>query len=219
MNFIPRRLLRSNAVWRLSGLTYTTAVRATRGRYVTPNDYLKDCKTQMTFLLPYIEPSMSVLELGCGIGGNLLALSPSFSEGLGLDTNPGYLRQGRRLAAKTGITNVSFSVYDGLNLTSLKVRPQVAFSIGVFERLTYTHVTSLVRQLLSAVPTGGLLAIYFLAERARNSKFSELLGSDAYVYWTGSDVQRLINELPGRLSTVEMVSWEFADVYVLRKEH
>src|SRR5215831_17542977 len=92
-----------------------------------------------------------VLEFGCGPGGNLLALRPRLSSGVGVDINPGYIRHARRLARRGSGPRLDFLAYDGRALPPIGPAVDRVFAFGVFERLpaaaTERYVRDVVRLL------------------------------------------------------------------------
>lgn len=213
-----QRILRTNLAWKISGLTYSTAVIATHGSKVPPTQYVKDCSAQMQFLRPYLTPESNVLEFGSGIGGNLLALAGSIRSGIGLDVNLGYLHIGRRLARSLGIRNVKFQHFDGMTIPTPEEPPSVVFSIGVFERLTKPEVVNYIGQLAKFLSHHGYLAVYFLSVRARDTEFTTRLGPDAYTYWSLNEAMASLHRLTTSLSIVNVLKWRYADVVVCKKE-
>jgi ubiquinone/menaquinone biosynthesis C-methylase UbiE len=89
------------------------------------------------FLLPYLRPSMRLLDFGCGGGSITLGLAEFVAPGevVGLDIEPSALERARTLAADRGIANVRFeqgSVYD---LPFAAGTFDAAFSRSVLEHL------------------------------------------------------------------------------------
>ncbi|MEM3845818.1 MAG: class I SAM-dependent methyltransferase, partial [Candidatus Parvarchaeota archaeon] len=130
---IKERILSSKFVWRLSGVSYRTAVIATHGFYVPKGRYLEETKNQMLPLLKYFNNTDRVLEFGCGIGGNLIGISDNIKEGLGIDINPLFIFQANKLKRMTGKKNIDFISYDGKKFPMLGKFNSI-YSIGVFER-------------------------------------------------------------------------------------
>lgn len=194
---LSRRFLRSTLVWRLSGLSYRTAVLATHGSFESPDGYLDACRRQMSAFRGMYNPRSRVLEYGCGLGGNLIAIGPGVDSALGLDVNWLYLRHARRLSRSFGAKNIEFKSLSRSNSLSRPASIDFAFSIGVFERLPRESVLAAVRQLLACLTGSGVLAAYFLNDRARGSPFSSRLGDDAYVLWSDEEIRSLVEEASG----------------------
>ena len=188
-----RRLVAGPLVWRLSGVTYPTAVVATHGRYVGRDEYLRNCAAQMAALAAEFHSGDRVVELGCGLGGNLIALAPRISFGLGLDVNPWFLRHARRLAAHCQAPHIRFRTVPPDGRFAERAPFDVGLSIGVFERLEASTVRAHVESLASHVRPGGRVLLYFLSSAARDLPMIDRLGPEAYVFWTESDAQTLVS--------------------------
>lgn len=77
----------------------------------------RDASRETAFLVPYLRPSMHVLDCGCGPGGISLGLARLLPEGrvIGIDVEESQLEIGRREARDRGLDNVELkqaSVYD-----------------------------------------------------------------------------------------------------------
>lgn len=196
---VAQRLLRTRLAWALSGLSYTSAVMATHGSVASREGYLQACRRQMSGFRPFYRSDSRVLEYGCGLGGNLIAIAPSIGVGSGLDVNPLYLWHARALSKRFGGSNLGFRwTFDGRPLAAAN-SVDFAFSIGVFERLHSQIVSAAVRALFRALRPEGRLAAYFLTPRALNTAFSSRLGNGAYVCWSDDAIQSLITSAGGRV--------------------
>lgn len=218
-----RWILSRNLTWRLSGLTYPTAVIATRGHYLGLSEYLEESRQQMALLPARPEKSSIVLEFGCGLGGNLVCLHKDIGRGFGIDVNRGFLRIARRIARRTGAANLNFISFSGDTLPELPVF-NLVFSIGVFERLPKNLVASYIEQLTNVLAPDGVMALYFLTERARGTSFTRRLGERSYYFWDEYDVQALSQR--AGLSVESSTQWSgaggpvsVADMYVLSRSH
>ena len=192
---ILKKILASQTVWNLSGLSYTTAVIATHGSYVSRSDYLVQCSRQMKLLEPYFDGSNVILEFGCGIGGNTISASKRASRAYGVDINSHYIKIAKKMASEAKVSNVEFISYDGIDLPPIKERPDTVFSIGVFERIPKTEVESYIHLLSKSLAPKGKLILYFLTKRAEGSQFTERLGDNAYTFWTESELKKLMTDL------------------------
>ncbi|MEW5737007.1 MAG: class I SAM-dependent methyltransferase [Thermodesulfobacteriota bacterium] len=76
-----------------------------------------------------IPAGASVLDLACGTGALCLTLAPKVSRVLGVDASPRMLAQARRLAAKRGAENVSFTLAHAASLSLTISEP---FDYAVF---------------------------------------------------------------------------------------
>lgn len=192
-----RRWMAGPLVWRLSGVTYPTAVAATHGRFVGQDAYLQNCVAQMAVLANEIRGGDRAVELGCGLGGNLIALAPRLGSGLGLDVNSFFLRHARRLARTHGANNLRFRTVRTDGGFDDSTPFDVGLSIGVFERLPETTVRANVASLAAHVRPGGRLLLYFLSDAARDSPLVNRLGPEAYVFWTESNARAVVQSIPG----------------------
>lgn len=187
MTGVLNKLLKSQFVWRLAGITYPTAVIATHGVYLSKNDYFQHCFKQTKFIHPLLNDHARVLEFGCGIGGNLLSIADKIQLGVGIDVNSLFIHRAGRFAKRQSKKNLTFVSYDG-NTLPIQSKFDVIFSLGVFERIAKPIVKGYLLQMRDALDEHGVMAIYFLTPRAIDSSFVRLLGSDAYVYWTRDEL-------------------------------
>lgn len=212
-----RKLLRSNIIWRLSGLSYRSAVMATLdGSYLNKNEYFDLGRVEMTPLMEYFHRNDEVLEFGCGPGKNLFAVSNRIKQGMGLDVNKLYIRLARKLSKFYKVSNLAFESYNGADLPNLHSF-DVIFSKGVFERLPKGQVLDYVRSMNGMyLREGGIMILYFLSERALNNPdFIRRLGADAYVTWSHAEIKRALENVGLRI--IEAMEWENANVYVAKK--
>ena len=209
-----KKILSSNFIWRLTGITYYTASIAIGGRYLSKKDFIREGKDNMSFISPYLRPEHSVLEFGCGLGRNLFSLSNTITSGLGIDINKGFIRQAKKLGKMIGANNISFIAYDGKNFPNLP-RFDIIFEIGVFERLPKQEVKKYLETLSkNNLKKGGIIVLYFLMDRAKNTIFTRRLGNDAYVYWTTSSIKSLL--FACGLEVNNIFSGELSDIYVTK---
>ena len=85
------------------------------------------------FLLPHIEPTMSILDLGCGPGSITIGLARQVPDGgvVGIDIVSDVLEQARELAIDTGTSNVSFNHGDLYSLDYPDNSFDVVYAYGV----------------------------------------------------------------------------------------
>jgi len=189
-----KRLLRSNFVWRLTGLIYPTAVIATHGSYVSKDDYLKAGKNEMAIFYQYFNSESIVLEFGCGLGKNLFGIADKIKLGYGIDVNPFYIRIANRLKKYYDIKNLEFICYDGTHFPQLP-KVDIILEKGVFERLPKTSVKNYIKNLKNNYLAENDIAIlYFLMDRAKYSEFTKRLGNEAYVFWNESEITQILEE-------------------------
>ena len=192
MQGLIRKELRSDLAWRLTGLTYPTAVLATSGSVRTVSDYLAFCRAQMEPLLQYFPSQGHCLEFGSGLGGNSLAVARSGRCVLGLDVNPFYTRIATRIARRYDVKNTDFQTYDGRAIPQIGFAPNVVFSIGVFERLPHRQVADYISTIAGLEHRGGIFISYFLSPAALDTTFVRLLGREAYKPWTREEVEQVL---------------------------
>ena len=207
-----RKILSSKIIWRLSGMTYATAIMATNGHYLSHYDYRYAGKDEMSVLFSYFDKEKSVLEFGCGPGKNLFGIADKIDFGIGVDINGLYLRLANRLANKYGIKNLKFMKYDGTKFPDLG-KVDTLFEKGVFERLPKSLVSYYIRQLKQKyLKDKGVMILYFLMERAKGSKFTKRLGDSTYVFWEDGEIKKLLEK--NSLKLMKILNLDFADFYI-----
>jgi SAM-dependent methyltransferase len=199
MNDPIRRFLRSELAWRLSGLTFPTAVAATNGRVRTLSEYLELTRSHMAPLLRWFPLGGTFLEFGSGLGGNLFAVAPRAKSAYGLDINPHYVRIAKGIARRLGLANVAFRSYNGVIVPAVGPEFDVVFSMGVFERVPHDRAAGYVSGLVAQLRPGGSAVLYFLSPSALATTFVRRLGAEAYAPWNRGQV---ISLLEGRGLTV-----------------
>ncbi len=202
-----QRIQGSTFAWRMSGISYRTAVIATKGGYGPPTEYLRWCRQDTLAAVGRTLSkgnAMRVLEFGCGIGGNLIALCNEIREGVGLDVNKGYLRIARRLAEEMGCANLRFWSYDGQNLPGLGTF-DLEFSLNVFERVPKERVRRYLRWMAGSLVKGGVMVAFFLSTDARGTAFTRRLGDSAYVFWDRAEAEAAVQE--SGVQVVERLPW------------
>lgn len=213
-----KRILGHPFIWRASGVSFPLAVLATRGAVQTASDYLRQSKLQMD-RLPIDWTGQSVYEFGCGLGGNLLAISDDIRSGFGIDVNRGYIQIASELARRLGARNIGFQTYNGFDLP----RPSEVdwvLSLGVFERLTKSLTARYVSGLAKLGEQDMRMALYFLSNRARDTPFVRRLGTTAYSFWDRSELKSIFH-LSG-LSVEQFIPWPsesapIAEVCIIRR--
>jgi cyclopropane fatty-acyl-phospholipid synthase-like methyltransferase len=159
-----------------------------------PTDYLRESALQMNQIESWIAPHAKVLEYGCGLGGNLMAISDRIGSGVGVDVNGGYLRLARRLQRRVGASNLTF-----LPASSFGAVPaqdfDFAFSIGLFERITKPMAIIILERISNSLRTGARAALYFLTERFRGTDFLRQLGPAAYFPWQRQEIQAALESV------------------------
>ena len=207
-----RKLLSTRIIWRLSGMTYATAIIATHGYYLSPYDYRQAGKEEMSVLFSYFDKQKTVLEFGCGPGKNLFGIADKIDLGIGIDINSLYIKLAKRLANKYRITNLQLMKYDGIKFPDLS-KVDIIFEKGVFERIPKSLVSYYIGQLKQKyLKDKGIMILYFLMEKAKGTKFSKRLGDSAYVFWEDGEIKMLLEK--NRLKLMEILKLNFADFYI-----
>jgi len=201
-----QKLLRTAFVWRATGSTYTTAIVATKGSYMSPANYVELCRQENNELLSrfLVDGRTAVVEFGCGLGGNLISISSRIVRGVGVDINRGYVRLARALARRSGATNLDFFPYDGIHLPQLG-RFDLALCLNVFERLPRLDVVRYVQWMQTQLAPQGTVIAFFLHQRALETGFANRLGKDAYVFWTLEQAEEVMHQSGFRV--VDTLKW------------
>jgi SAM-dependent methyltransferase len=134
-----------------------------RAHGVTPglrDDYrTRTADKQAGFVLPYLNPGMSVLDVGCGPGSITLGLAQAVAPGsvTGIDHDPAHVDAAQALAAKRGVHNATFRVGDALSLPWEDETFDAAFENDVFTHLSQDAVRA-AREVYRVLKPGGLFA-------------------------------------------------------------
>lgn len=207
-----QKIKSSSVIWKYSGLSYRTAVMATRGKYERVEDYFTESGRKIQQLALDFK-NRSVMEFGCGMGGNLIYLSHEISDGVGFDINPGYLRLARKFAREQNMTNLKFLMFDGKDLPRMQ-DVDIIYSLNVFERIPVPQADILLSQLRKRLKPNGVFACTFLGENARNTGFSDRLGREAYTFWTKDSIEESLE----RTGWLEKGSAEISDIPIMPGE-
>lgn len=181
------KLLRSEAAWRLSGITLPTAIFATTGSWGSIPTYIGSMEVRWSHFTTFLPPRPRVLDFGTGLGGNLFGLARRIRSGVGVDVNPHYLRYAARIARSHQMPHLSFAWYNGTQLPELG-RFDLTTSIGAFERIPKRRAREYLAQIATMMEPSGRLILYFLSTEARNRGFGRLLGPNAYVFWEETEL-------------------------------
>jgi ubiquinone/menaquinone biosynthesis C-methylase UbiE len=111
------------------------------------------------FLLPHLQPGMSVLDVGCGPGSITRGLAERLSPGrvVGLDPAAGVLDPARRDAAERNLTNLHYEAGSVYALPFADAAFDVVFAHQVLQHLA--RRAEAMREMLRVLKPGGLIGI------------------------------------------------------------
>ena len=211
-----KKLLAAKIVWRLSGISYTTAVIATNRGYLSKECYLLAGNIEMFKFFHFFDKEKTVLEFGCGPGKNLFGIANIIKTGYGIDVNPNYIKLANKLAERYNLENLHFLSYDSTNFPADIPTFDVIFEKGVFERLEKVLVESYIRKLTKRLNPTGIMILYFLMDRAKGTAFTRRLGDSSYIFWNQNEIEKMLKEI--KLNVKEIIHDQFADFYVCELE-
>lgn len=139
------------------------AKQAERAHGVTPGlrqDYeTRTAERQAAFVLPYLRPGMSLLDVGCGPGTITLGLARAVAPGqvIGLDHDAVHVEKARALAKERGLGNVTFEVDDARSLPWEEARFDAAFENDLLTHLPRDAVQA-AAEVYRVLKPGGLFA-------------------------------------------------------------
>ena len=134
-----------------------------RAHGVTPGlsrDYAKrTAVNQAAFVLPYLQPGMDLLDMGCGPGSITLGLAGSVAPGqvVGVDHDKEHIRAAERLAKEQGVGNIIFQRTDALHLPFDDSRFDAVFENNLFTHLAQDAVRA-AGEAYRVLKPGGFLA-------------------------------------------------------------
>ncbi len=98
----------------------------------------RSAEKQAAFLLPYLQPGMSLLDCGCGPGSITLGLAQRIAPGtvVGVDFDPGEVERAQKLAAEQGVTNVQFKTGNVYELPFADGTFDACFSNALLDHLS-----------------------------------------------------------------------------------
>jgi ubiquinone/menaquinone biosynthesis C-methylase UbiE len=120
---------------------------------------IRTAEREGAFFLPYLQPGMRVLDVGCGPGTITVGLAAAVAPGevVGIDRAAGPLEQARALAAERGVENARFETTDLYGLAFPDASFDAAFMHGVLEHL-HDPVAAL-RAVARVVRPGGVIGV------------------------------------------------------------
>jgi ubiquinone/menaquinone biosynthesis C-methylase UbiE len=112
-----------------------------------------------TFLLPYLQQGMSVVDIGCGQGTITTGLAQAVAPGevLGFDLQEDHIRYGQGLAEEQEITNLQFRVGDVYRPPCEPESFDVAYANAVISHLS--RPDDALRSVWTLLKPGGLIAL------------------------------------------------------------
>ena len=128
---------------------------------VTPGlsqDYAeRTAEHQAAFLLPYLQPGMDLLDVGCGPGTITLGLARAVAPGqvIGIDHDAAELDAARKRAAERGISNVRFEMGDVRSLPFEESAFDAAYENDLFVHLANDAVRA-AEEVYRVLKPGGL---------------------------------------------------------------
>ncbi len=111
------------------------------------------------FLLPHLQPGMSLLDVGCGPGSITIGLAEAIAPGeaTGLDVSADSIEAARSAAADRGVTNVRFDVGDAYALPFKDGTFDAAFCHAVLQHLA--DPLAALRELRRVLRPGGVIGV------------------------------------------------------------
>jgi len=209
---VGRYLFRSTLWWEISSLTVHTALLATRGN-ADMSEATRASRALLTDLLPWLPTDAEVMEFGCGLGLNSLAIAPYCRNVIGLDISKGLLRLARRMAK--GIDKVGFVWYDGTRFPFSSETFSFVFTVGVFERITKLRVQGYLAEIQRVLKSHGTAFLYFLSPRAKGTIFTARLGDESFVYFTESEAEKRCCRAGMRV--IKVLRWPMAEIVIAVK--
>ncbi|KAJ5281040.1 methyltransferase-UbiE family protein [Penicillium angulare] len=149
----------------------------------------RDANNSAAYLLSYLQPHMSILDVGCGPGSITIDLARKVPQGhvVGVEYVSDPLDGARSLASSEGVTNVSFEVGDIHNLPF----PENTFDV-VHAHQVLQHIEDPVqafKEMRRVVKEGGIVAVQ---ETSTSTLYPE---SEGIAAW--SDLQDQMRQAKG----------------------
>lgn len=125
---------------------------------VTASHNSRTVHNSAAFLLPHLQPSTSLLDIGCGPGTITIGFSPYLPEGriIGADSSSSVVASATELAQSQGLSKVSFQVADIFALPFSDESFDVAYTHQRFPHLP--HPVDALREMHRVCKPNGLVA-------------------------------------------------------------
>jgi cyclopropane fatty-acyl-phospholipid synthase-like methyltransferase len=123
-------------------------------------------------LADFDKGTTQVLDLGCGVGKESVALAAQGWKVIGVDFIPLAIRRARKAAAKAGVNDLAqFYSADVSDLSTLQLPPvQFAYDIGCFHLLEPDKRESYIAGLDGVMESGGLFLLHAFTPRQQGKK-------------------------------------------------
>lgn len=120
---------------------------------------LRGVSQEARFIVPYLQPGMSVLDCGCGPGTITVGLAECVAPGhvVGVDISGDQFEIGRKLAVQKGVATIDFRLGDITNLEFADESFDVVFAHGVLYHLADPDAA--LAEMRRVLVDGGLLGI------------------------------------------------------------
>jgi ubiquinone/menaquinone biosynthesis C-methylase UbiE len=110
------------------------------------------------YLIPFIQPNMSILDIGCGPGSITIDFARLVPRGfvMGIENVPEPLEKARATASSQGVTNISFEIGDAHSLPFPDNSFDIAHAHQVLQHIAYP--IQALREMRRVVKPGGIVA-------------------------------------------------------------
>ena len=119
----------------------------------------RSAEKQAAFLLPHLQPGMSLLDCGCGPGSITIGLAKRLAPGsvVGIDFDPGEVERAQNLATEQGVTNVQFKTGNVYDLPFADGTFDVCFSNALLDHLS--DPIAALREMRRVLKANGVLGV------------------------------------------------------------
>jgi len=199
----------------LSGLV--ESARSIVGQVKMPPDFLRRYEIGTGYTAPFLKASIpnigdkKVVEVGCGAGAKLVALSHLCKEYWGADISAPTLAKAENLIKQMGVRNATLAHVEAKNMRALLERERfdVIILFAVLEHLTIEEKITLLRECWEALPEGGYLYFAEAPNRSapvdlhssRLAHFNHLPLDLARLYYSKSKAKRYVSRVQAEGAT------------------